>query len=63
MTGNFFVFVNSERDQRDEADSEPGPARDAAGGPIAAVTTLRSNVFSTFELRRELCRSKSVQIS
>lgn len=31
VASDLFVFMGSERDQRDETDGEPGPSGDAAG--------------------------------
>lgn len=52
------VLVGGQRDQRDEAHGEEGPARDAARRPVAAVAALRRDGLGAFEVVLELLRAE-----
>lgn len=48
-TRDLLVLVCREREYRDEAEGEPGPAGDAVGGPVAAVVALGGGGFEAGE--------------
>lgn len=56
MAGDFLVFLRRKWKDWDEAQCEPGPARDAARRPVTAVAALRGDVFGALEVVGEfLC--------
>lgn len=50
MASDLFILVCGEWNQRDKAHCEPWPTSDAAGGPVAAVTTLGCDLFGALEV-------------
>jgi len=53
-TADDFVFVGSQRNDGNEAESEKGPARYALRAVIAAVVASSRDAFVAFEVRREV---------